>query len=55
MFGEIIRRECKAEIQKLKKSDSDVPVDLFVHYLTAAYCLDVVTRPTEPTDAATNQ
>jgi hypothetical protein len=37
MFGEIIRRECKAEIQKLKKPDSDVPVDLFVHYLTAAY------------------
>ena len=37
MFDEIIRRECKAEIQRLKKPDSDVPVDLFVHYLTAAY------------------
>lgn len=37
MVGEIIRRECKAEIQKLKKPDSDLPVDLFVHYLTAAY------------------
>ena len=37
MFDEIIRRECKAEIQKIKKPDSDVPVDLFVHYLTAAY------------------
>jgi AcrR family transcriptional regulator len=37
MFDQIIRRECKAEIQRLKKADSDVPVDLFVHYLTAAY------------------
>ena len=37
MFDEIIGRECKAEIQRLKKSDSDVPVDLFVHYLTSAY------------------
>ena len=35
MFDEIIRRQCKAEIQRLKKADSDVPVDLFVHYLTA--------------------
>jgi hypothetical protein len=42
MFDEIIRRECKAEIQRLKKPDSDVPVDLFVHYLTAAY-LSVLT------------
>jgi AcrR family transcriptional regulator len=37
MFDEIIRRECKAEIQKLRKVDSDVPVDLFVHYLTAGF------------------
>ena len=37
MFDEIIRRECKAEIQRLKKADSDVPVDLFVHYLTAGF------------------
>jgi AcrR family transcriptional regulator len=37
MFDEIIRRECKGEIQRLKKVDSDVPVDLFVHYLTAAF------------------
>ena len=36
-FDEIIRRECKAEIQRLKKADSDVPVDLFVHYLTAGF------------------
>ena len=36
-FDEIVRQECKAEIQRLKKPDSDVPVDLFVHYLTAAY------------------
>ena len=32
---EIIRRECRVEIQRLKKADSDVPVDLFVRYLTA--------------------
>ena len=37
MFDEIMRRECKAEIQRIKKSDSDVPVDLFVHYLTAGF------------------
>lgn len=36
-FDEIIRRECKAEIQRLKQADSDVPVDLFVHYLTAGF------------------
>lgn len=37
IFDEIIRRECKAEIQKLKKTDSDVPVDLFIHYVRAAF------------------
>ena len=37
MFDEIIRRECKVEIQRLKKTDSDVPIDLFVHYLSTAY------------------
>ena len=39
---EIIGRECKTEIQRLKNPDSDVPVDLFVHYLTAAF-LSVLT------------
>ncbi len=42
ILDEIIRRECKAEIAKLKKADSEVPVDLFVHYLTAAF-LSVLT------------
>jgi len=37
MVDEIIRRECKAEIQRVKEADSDVPVDLFVSYVTAAY------------------
>ena len=37
IFDEIIRRECKAEIQKLRKTDSEVPVDLFIHYLRAAF------------------
>ena len=36
ILQELIRRECKAEIQKLRKADSEVPVDLFVHYLTSA-------------------
>jgi hypothetical protein len=36
-LDELIGRECKAEIVKLKKAKSEVPVDLFVHYLTAAF------------------
>jgi AcrR family transcriptional regulator len=36
ILQELIRRECKAEIQKVKKANSDVPVDLVVHYLAAA-------------------
>jgi len=42
ILDEIIRRECKAEIQKLRKTDSDVPVDLFIVYLRAAF-LSVLT------------
>lgn len=57
MFDEIIRRESKAEIQRLKKPDSDVPIgpvrSLFDSSLFL--CLDVVARPSEPTDATTNQ
>ena len=37
ILDEIIRRECKAEIQKLRKPDSDVPVDLFILYRRAAF------------------
>jgi AcrR family transcriptional regulator len=37
ILDEIIRRECKAEIQKLRKADSDVPVDLFIQYVRAAF------------------
>jgi AcrR family transcriptional regulator len=37
VLEELIRRECKAEITKLKTANSDVPVDLFVHYLTSAF------------------
>jgi AcrR family transcriptional regulator len=37
IFDEIIRRECKAEIQKVKKTDSEVPVDLFIQYVRAAF------------------
>ena len=34
---ELIRTECKSEIAKLKTANSDVPLDLFIHYLTAAF------------------
>ncbi len=37
VLEELIRRECKAEIEKLTHVDSDVPIDLFVHYLTASF------------------
>ena len=37
ILDEIIRRECKTEIQRLKKVDSDVPVDLFIQYVRAAF------------------
>jgi AcrR family transcriptional regulator len=37
VLDELIRRECKSEITKLKTANSDVPVDLFVHYLTSAF------------------
>src|SRR5260370_17429015 len=37
VLEELIRRECKAEIANLKTANSDVPVDLFVHYLTSAF------------------
>jgi len=37
VLEELIRRECKAEIAKLKTANSEVPVDLFVHYLTSAF------------------
>ncbi|MBZ5548588.1 MAG: TetR/AcrR family transcriptional regulator [Acidobacteriia bacterium] len=42
ILQELIRRECKAEIHKLRKADSEVPVELFVHYLTSAF-LSVLT------------
>jgi AcrR family transcriptional regulator len=34
---ELIRREARVEIAKLKTAKSDVPVDLFIHYLTSAF------------------
>ena len=37
ILDELIQRECKAEIAKLKTANSEVPVDLFIHYLTAAF------------------
>jgi AcrR family transcriptional regulator len=37
ILEDLIRRESKAEIAKLKAADSEVPVELFVHYLTSAF------------------
>lgn len=37
VLEQLIRRESSAEIQKLKRPKSDVPVDLFVHYLAASF------------------
>jgi AcrR family transcriptional regulator len=37
VLEELIRRECKAEMAKLKTANSEVPVDLFVHYLSSAF------------------
>ena len=37
LLKELIERECKAEIASLKKASSEVPVDLFVHYLTTTF------------------
>ena len=42
ILQELIGRECKAEIQKIKKANSEVPVDLVVHYLSSAF-LSVLT------------
>jgi hypothetical protein len=37
VLEELIRRKCKAETTKLKTANSEVPVDVFVHYLTSAF------------------
>jgi Transcriptional regulator C-terminal region len=37
ILEELIQRECKAEIAKLKTAKSEVPADLFIHYLTSAF------------------
>jgi AcrR family transcriptional regulator len=37
VLDEIIRREAKTEIVKLRQPESDIPVDLFVHYLNATF------------------
>ena len=37
ILTELIQRECRSEIQKLKEASSDVPVDLFVYFLAATF------------------
>jgi AcrR family transcriptional regulator len=37
LIAELIRKECKTEIAALKNAKSDVPVELFVHYLTSSF------------------
>ncbi len=37
MIGNLIKEEFKAEFQKRKKSDSEIPFELFVHYLASTF------------------
>ncbi len=37
ILDDIIREEVKAEIIRLRRTDSEIPVDLFVHYLNASF------------------
>jgi AcrR family transcriptional regulator len=37
LLEELIGRECKTEIAALRKAKSEVPVELFVHYLTSSF------------------
>ena len=37
VLEDLIRRESRAEIERLRSAKSDVPVDLFVHYLAASF------------------
>ncbi len=37
ILDEVIRDEAKGEIVKLRSAESEIPVDLFVHYLNASF------------------
>ncbi len=37
MIGNLIKEEFKAEFQKRKKADSEIPFELFVHYLASTF------------------
>jgi AcrR family transcriptional regulator len=37
VLDELIRRESKNEIVRIKRAESDTPVDLFVHYITSTF------------------
>ncbi len=37
ILGDIIREEAKSEIVKLRTAESEIPVDLFIHYLNASF------------------
>ena len=36
LLDELIRRECKAEIDRARKAKAEVPIELFVYYLTSS-------------------
>jgi len=57
VLEELIRRECKAEIAKLKTANSDVPVDLFVHYSQPGFLcgFDLVDGPPQPLNTVANR
>ncbi|HKE60525.1 MAG TPA: TetR/AcrR family transcriptional regulator [Pyrinomonadaceae bacterium] len=37
ILAELIRKECKSEIAKIRGANSDVPIELFVHFLAASF------------------
>jgi hypothetical protein len=37
LLRELIEKECRAELVKLKKSKAELPIDLFVSYLTTTF------------------
>jgi hypothetical protein len=53
ILKELIRAECKAEIRKLKAADTDISVDLLVHYSLVSF--DLVDGPPQPPHSLANR
>ena len=50
LLSELIERECRAELTKLKKSKVELPIELFVSASehNVLHCADLVARRTSP-------